>query len=297
LQPFHHFTVDVEEYFQVSALEPFVDRSQWDKLPSSVVRSTQRILELLDEHDARATFFVLGWIATRYPQLVREIAARGHEIASHGTDHRRVTQLSVAEFRESVHESKQILEQICGCSVLGFRAPSFSIVPGREWALDTLIEEGYVYDSSLFPIRRSGYGYPGTPRRPHTIERAAGKLLEFPPATLSAFGMPLPAGGGAYLRLLPYRLLDSAVAQAQRAGFPATVYIHPWELEPQQPRFRVSALTAIRHYGGLHRTEPRLHRLLSQYRFRALRESCGEAATVPPVPVLSERHNEFGDRA
>jgi polysaccharide deacetylase family protein (PEP-CTERM system associated) len=297
LQPFHHFTVDVEEYFQVSALEPFVDRSQWDQLPSRVVRSTQRVLDLLDEHDARATFFVLGWIATRYPELVREIAARGHEVASHGTDHRRVTQLSVAEFRTSARESKQILEQTCGCQVLGFRAPSFSIVPGREWALDTLIEEGYVYDSSLFPIRRSGYGYPGTPRRPHTIERAAGKLVEFPPATLSALGMPLPAGGGAYLRLLPYKLLDSAVAQAQRSGFPATVYIHPWELDPQQPRLRVPTLTRIRHYGGLNRTESRLHRLLSRFRFRPLSDSCGELATVRHDHVAAESPNDPDQRS
>ena len=169
---------------------------------------------LLDEADARGTFFVLSWIAERHPALVREIAARGHEIASHGSDHKRVTQLSPSEFRASVRESKAVLEQIAGQEILGYRAPSFSIVPGREWALDILLEEGYVYDSSLFPIVRQGYGYPGTRPRPHRLKQPSGELLEFPPATLQRLGVRLPAGGGAYLRLLPYGLLRGAVAQA-----------------------------------------------------------------------------------
>ena len=276
MQRFHHFTVDVEEHFQVSALEPYVDRTAWDDLPSRVIASTQRVLDLMEEHSALGTFFVLSWIASRYPALVREIAARGHEVASHGSDHKRVTHSSAAEFRQSVRESKQVLEDVSGTEVLGFRAPSFSIVPGREWALDVLLEEGYVYDSSLFPIRRPGYGYPGTLRRPHMLQRSAGNLLEFPPATLRALGTTLPAGGGAYLRLLPYTLLHSAVAQAERDGFPATVYVHPWELDAEQPRFPVRPLTRIRQYGGLKRTAPRLHRLLSRFQFRPLRDTMME---------------------
>jgi polysaccharide deacetylase family protein (PEP-CTERM system associated) len=271
--PFHHFTVDVEEHFQVSALEPFVSRAEWDTLPSRVVASTERVLDLLDEYHATATFFVLSWIGERHKDLVREIARRGHEIASHGSDHRRVTQLTPEEFRASVHESKSILEEIGGQEVLGYRAPSFSIVPGREWALDILLEEGYVYDSSLFPIQRRDYGYPGTLSEPHRIKRPVGELLEFPPATLRRLGVPLPAGGGAYLRLLPYALLRAGVRQADRSGFPASIYIHPWELDPEQPRVHVPMRTRIRHYGGLERTIPRLRRLFAEFAFRPIRDS------------------------
>jgi polysaccharide deacetylase family protein (PEP-CTERM system associated) len=273
LPPLHHFTVDVEEHFQVSALEPYVARASWDRLPSRVVASTHRVLDLMDECRARGTFFVLSWIAERHPALVREIVQRGHEVASHGSDHRRVTQLSPDEFRDSVRISKRVLEETSGQQIIGYRAPSFSIVRGREWALDILLEEGYVYDSSLFPIIRRGYGYPGTQPQPHKLKRPAGELLEFPPATLRRFGTRLPAGGGAYLRLLPYRLLRGAVRQADQLGFPATVYIHPWELDPEQPRLRVPITTRIRHYGGLQRTVPRLRRLLSEYRFVPMRES------------------------
>jgi polysaccharide deacetylase family protein (PEP-CTERM system associated) len=265
--------VDVEEHFQVSALEPYVDRSKWDSLPSRVEASTERLLDLLDQYDARGTFFTLSWIGQRHPALVREIVRRGHEIASHGSDHRRITQLNADQFRVSIRESKDVLEQIAGVRVLGYRAPSFSIVPGREWALDALIEEGYVYDSSLYPVRRSGYGYPQGQREPYTINRAAGSLLEFPPATLNAFGQTLPAGGGAYLRLLPFQLVQSALSQAQRNGVAGTLYIHPWEVDPEQPRFAVSRLTRIRHYGGLRRTQPRLARLFSRFRFRPIADS------------------------
>ena len=268
--PIHHFTVDVEEHFQVSALEPYVDRASWDRLDSRVVANTQRVLDLLDRHGVRGTFFTLSWVATRHRSLVRDIVARGHELASHGTDHQRVTQLDPSTFRSSVRESKQILEDIGGTAILGYRAPSFSIVPGLEWALDALIEEGYTYDSSLYPVVRSGSGYPSGGRTPYAIRRATGSLLEFPPATLRAFARTMPAGGGAYLRLLPYRLVDSAFRQADRAGTPATFYIHPWEVDAAQPRFSVSAATRVRHYGGLHRTMPRLDRLLSRFRFGAI---------------------------
>jgi polysaccharide deacetylase family protein (PEP-CTERM system associated) len=278
--PYHHFTVDVEEHFQVSALEPYVRRSEWDSQSSRVVDSTQRLLTLLERHEGRGTFFVLGWIAQRYPALVREIAARGHEVASHGTDHRRVTQLSQPEFRASIRDSRKLLEDITGQRVLGYRAPSFSIVAGREWALDILIEEGYVYDSSLYPVRRSGYGYPAGRRYPYTLCRAAGELLQFPPATLQAMGMKLPAGGGAYLRLLPYSLVASALGQAQAAGFPATIYIHPWEIDPEQPRLRVPRLTAIRHYGGLRRTFSRLERMMERFSFRPIADSIVESGKL-----------------
>ena len=271
----HHFTVDVEEYFQVSAFERTVARADWPTHRSRVAPSLRQLLELLAVAGGRGTFFVLGWLAERHPSLVRAIIEAGHEVASHGWDHRRVTELSVAEFRGSVRRSKRVLEEISGQPVVGFRAPSFSIVPGREWALDVLLEEGYRYDSSLFPVRRPGgtYGYPDGRPDPHWIERPGGRLAEVPPATLELFGLRLPAGGGAYFRLFPYALVSAALRACAGRGVPGTFYIHPWELDPGQPRFPVGWTTRIRHYGGLHHTVERLRRLLRDFQFTAIRET------------------------
>ncbi len=271
----HHFTVDVEEYFQVSAFESQVAREDWEKLESRVADSVSRLLELLGRHEARATFFVLGWVAQRQPDMVREIARAGHEVASHGWDHRRVTDQSPAEFRESVRRSKQLLEELSAAPVLGFRAPSFSIVPGCEWALDLLVEEGYRYDSSLFPVRRPGYGYPDGGRDPHWLDRPAGRLAEVPPATLRVGGINLPAAGGAYFRILPYGLARAAVRDSESRGVPATFYIHPWEIDPEQPRLDVPLLTRVRHYSGLGRTLDRLRRLLGEFRFQPIADTVG----------------------
>ena len=269
----HHFTVDVEEYFHVSAFEPRVQRSDWDHFESRVTVSVSRLLELLARHDARATFFVLGWVAQRHPEVVRQIARAGHEVASHGWDHARVTEQSPLAFRDSVRRTKHALEQLIGAPVLGYRAPSFSIVPGREWALDVLIEEGYRYDSSLFPVRRPGYGYANGRPDPHWLERPAGRLAELPPTTLRRCGVTLPAGGGAYFRLLPYAVARTAFRDCERRGTPGTFYIHPWEIDPQQPRLDVPWLTHVRHYGGLGGTLPRLERLLAEFRFTAIAET------------------------
>jgi polysaccharide deacetylase family protein (PEP-CTERM system associated) len=268
----HHFTVDVEEYFQVAALEPYVPRSRWEGLEGRVARGVDRLLDLLADHDARATFFVLGWIAQREPELVKRIRSAGHEVASHGWDHRPVTRQTPGEFRESIRNSKAVLEEITGDPVFGFRAPNFSIIPGLEWAVDVLIEEGYRYDSSLFPIRRRSYGYPDGQRDPHWLHRDSGCLLEVPPATLRGWGRNLPAAGGAYFRLLPYGLLRSAFSDYERRGVPGTFYIHPWELDTEQPRLGVSLLPRLRHYGGLSRTVTRLKTLLSEFRFPAVNE-------------------------
>jgi polysaccharide deacetylase family protein (PEP-CTERM system associated) len=269
----HHFTVDVEEYFHVSALENSVPRSQWPLLESRIVCSVERLLALLEDSQAYGTFFVLGWVAERAPGLIRCISEHGHEVASHGWDHRRVTQQTPAEFRESVERTRKLLEDITGSPVSGFRAPSFSIVPGFEWALDILIEEGYTYDSSLFPIRRPGYGYPGAARDPHWIDRPAGRIAEIPPATIRRYGFTLPAAGGAYFRLLPYGLARAALREAERRDVPATFYIHPWELDPDQPRMDVPFSTRIRHYGGLAATEGRLRRLLNEFRFAPISQT------------------------
>lgn len=268
----HCFTVDVEEHFQVSAMEPFVPRGDWDRHDSRVVPNTTRILDAMARHRATGTFFVLGWVAERHPDLVRAIAAAGHEVASHGWDHRRVTQLTPEEFRDQARRSKALLEQLAGAPVLGYRAPSYSIVAGREWALDILVEEGYRYDSSLFPVSRRGYGYAAGGRDPYWLERPAGRLQEVPPATIHRAGMNLPAAGGAYFRLLPigYGLVRAALRDASQRGVPATFYIHPWEVDPGQPRIAVDWLTRIRHYGGLGGTMGRIERLLAEFRFTSI---------------------------
>jgi polysaccharide deacetylase family protein (PEP-CTERM system associated) len=228
------------------------------------------LLELLDRHETRATFFALGWVAERQPKLMRAIADAGHELASHGWDHRPVTAQTPSEFRDSVRRTKHLLEDLTGSAVVGFRAPNFSIVRGTEWALDVLIEEGHSYDSSLFPIRRPGYGYAAGRRDPHWIARPAGRLAELPPLTLRRAGVNLPAGGGGYLRLLPYKLVHAALADFDRRGVPATLYVHPWEIDAEQPRLPVPWWVRARHYGGLRRTYPRLERLLSKFQFTSV---------------------------
>lgn len=263
----HHFTVDVEEYFQVSAFESAIPRAMWHSLESRVSKSVHELLELMDDTGAVGTFFILGWVAEHHPQLVKDIAAAGHEIASHGWVHRRVTDETHDEFRRSVRHTKELLEELTSSTVFGFRAPSFSIKPGYEWALDVLLEEGYRYDSSLFPIRRPGYGYPAGERDPYTISRPSGDILEIPPATIRRLGVTLPAAGGAYLRHLPLGVIRSALTEAQERGVPATLYIHPWEIDPDQPRMPVGITTTMRHYGGLRRTFKRLRTLLSEFTF------------------------------
>lgn len=271
--PAHHFTTDVEEYFQVRALEGVMARSRWGSMESRITREVERLLDLLAPARASGTFFVLGWVAQRHPGLVLAIRQAGHEIASHGWDHRSVTQQPPQAFRQSVRRSKAILEDLTGEPVLGFRAPNFSIIAGSEWALDILIEEGYRYDSSLFPVRRRGYGYANGRRDPHWVLRPAGRLAEIPPATLRCFRMNLPAAGGAYFRLLPYEVVRAALRDCERRGVPGTFYIHPWELDADQPRLAVPFLTRLRHYGGLRRTSDRLRRLLAEFRFRSISET------------------------
>ena len=278
----HLFTVDVEDYFQVSAFDAAVSRADWSALPSRVARNVGQLLDLLARRETVGTFFVLGWIAEHHPGVVRAIADAGHDIASHGWWHRRVCALTPDEFREDVRASKAILEDVSGRSVLGFRAPSFSIVPGTEWAFDVLLEEGYEYDSSLFPIRRRGYGYPSATPHPHFIRREAGDLLELPPATVAWRGMRLPAAGGGYFRHFPYALTHEAFRQHTARGVSGTFYVHPWEIDEDQPRVAVRWLTRVRHYGGLGVTLPRLERLLAEFRFTSVarRIGCGLA---PPV--------------
>lgn len=266
----HFFTVDVEEYFQVSAFDDVIARSEWDRLPSRVEHNVELLLDLLAKHGVTGTFFTLGWIANRHARVVRSIAAAGHEVASHGYWHRRVSSQTPDEFRADVRSAKDALEQACGTPVTGYRAPSFSIVPGGEWAFDVLLEEGYHYDSSLFPVQRKGYGYPDAPPIPHVISRASGALLEFPLATTVLRGMRIPAAGGGYLRHFPFGLIRRAFRECTEAGVPTAFYIHPWELDPDQPRLDVPLLTRVRHYRGLRDTAGKIDRLLSETRFSSI---------------------------
>jgi len=275
----HCFTVDVEEHFQVSAFEGVVHRADWDSHESRVARNVEVVLSLLERHGTKATFFVLGWVAERQPGVVRAIAQAGHEIASHGQDHKRVTHQTPEEFRDSVRRSKAVLEAQTGVPVVGFRAPSFSIVPGREWAFDVLLEEGYRYDSSLFPIRRpGGYGYPSARRHPHWIARAGGQLLELPLTTLRRGRWNLPTAGGAYFRIFPYGLTRAALADCESQGVPGMFYVHPWEVDPAQPRVPAPLGARLRHYTGLHRTHARLTRLLGEFRFTTIGEHLAQSA-------------------
>lgn len=276
----HFFTVDVEDHFQVSAFEPYIKRSEWDGLESRVESNVHRLLDLLARHEVSGTFFTLGWIAERHPEMMKQIAAQGHEIASHGWDHRRVTELQPEEFRDSVRNTKMFLEDLMGTPILGFRAPSFSIVPGREWALEIVAEQGYAYDSSLFPVFRKGYGYASGRRFPHWLDTPSGRLYEVPPTTLRRLGVNLPSAGGGYFRLLPYGLTRRALLDAESEQQQGTFYIHPWEIDPDQPRFSVSAITKLRHYGGLTRTHRRLDRLFSEFRFTSIARTLKVAGTI-----------------
>ena len=288
-QPTHFFTVDVEEYFQVRALRSVVQRDEWLSRPSRVAKSIDDLLACLDRHNVRGTFFLLGWIARYHPEVAHSIADAGHEIASHGFWHDQVTALDRAEFLDDVRSSKCEIEDVIGAPVLGYRAPSFSIIPGWEWAFDVLIEAGYRYDSSLFPIRRRGYGYPSALSTPHVIERPCGTLAEFPLATTRIFGYPVPAAGGGYLRQFPLAVIRRAFREAGERGESATFYIHPWEIDPGQPRLAVSRLNRIRHYRGLDGALERIERLLEEFSFGSIASYLpsmeGPAATTPVMGV------------
>lgn len=277
----HFFTVDVEEYFQVSAFDDIVSRDAWPTMPSRVSESVDVVLDLLAGRGVQGTFFTLGWVAKRHANVVRRIAEAGHEIASHGWWHQKVTTLNASKFREDVRHTKDVLEDITGQRVLGYRAPSFSIVPGSEWAFDVLIEEGHVYDSSVFPIRRAGYGYAGATPIAHVIDRPSGQLYEFPLATTLWNGVRIPAAGGGYLRHFPYNVVQRAFREHDAAQLPAVFYIHPWELDPEQPRLAVPLLTRMRHYRGLRSTAERVDRLLSEFRFTSIAQGLGPTVTRP----------------
>lgn len=294
-------TVDVEEYFQVEGFADVVARSDWDKYESRVAEPTRRILDLLDGARQKATFFVLGWTAERHPSLVREIAARGHEVASHGQGHQMADAIGERAFRRDVRQGKRVLEDILGASVHGYRAPSFSITDRTPWAHQVLLEEGFVYSSSVFPVRHDRYGVPDAPRipwevRPPSKDGAGKTLLELPPLTLRALGQNLPVAGGGYLRLLPVGVVSHAIRRMNADGYPAVVYLHPWELDPAQPRLPGRAANRFRHYLGLASTERKLAELVSRHGFTSIAQHLGlaeqrvardDAAPARPAAALT----------
>jgi len=284
--PTHIFSVDVEEYFQVEgAALGGVKATDWHTYPQRLDGVLDALLDLLARHHAKATFFVLGWVAQHQAACVRRIAKAGHEVASHGMSHHMLKRLTPAQFRTELLESRKLLEDLTGKPVVGFRAPTFSIVPHTAWAIDVLADCGYSYDSSIFPIRRRRYGVPSAPRSVYiAVGPAGGRIVELPPLTTRLLGTNLPMAGGGYFRLFPLSLVTGAIRRAGKRGEPAMLYIHPWELDPHQPRLPMKAMDRWHHTVGLDKTQAKLERLFSQFHFDTAAHflatwSCGAAET------------------
>jgi polysaccharide deacetylase family protein (PEP-CTERM system associated) len=271
------FSIDVEDWYQVSDFEDVVAYEAWDRYESRVVPNTERILSLLDAHGVKGTFFVLTWNAERHPDLVRRIARAGHEVATHGHRHRLIFEQTPAEFREDLTRSKGILEDLTGEPVLGYRAPSFSLTVRSLWALDVMLECGLRYDSSIFPVSDRLYGIRDARRFPFVIRRdGLRELIEFPMSTARVAGRNWPLGGGAYLRVLPYPYIRWGMRRVNAEGQPALVYLHPWEVDPGQPRIKSQGKRGVSaHYVNLRGTERRLVRLLADFEFAPVRDVLG----------------------
>jgi len=270
-------TVDVEDYFQVSAFRDQVSPDDWPQFESRVIANTRRVLEVFDDAGAIATFFVLGWVAERHPQLVREIAARGHEIACHGYSHQLIYGQSQTVFGEETRRAKQLLEDQAQVAVNGYRAASFSITEASRWALDVLAASGFEYDSSMYPVRHDVYGTAVQASGPHRIIAPNGKsLIEFPMTTRTVFGMTVPVSGGGYFRLYPYGLSRHLLNKVNQDSEPFVFYMHPWEIDPQQPRIRTSLKSSLRHYTNLDRFEGKLRTLLRDFSFTSMANVIGE---------------------
>ena len=268
------FSVDVEDYFHVSAYNRVIARRDWDSFPSRVEANTRAMMAVLAEADVKGTFFVLGWVAERFPELVSEIAAQGHEIACHGYSHKLIYRQSRKQFTDEAHRAKTLLEDISGTAVNGYRGASFSITSESLWALEALAELGFTFDSSIFPIRHDRYGIPGAPTRPFTFRCESGAVInEFPMTTVDILGWRMPVSGGGYFRIYPYAVTRAALRHLnQRKSEPFVFYTHPWEIDPEQPFINASWLSNFRHRTNLHRCRDRLARLLKEFRFSTISE-------------------------
>jgi polysaccharide deacetylase family protein (PEP-CTERM system associated) len=273
-------TVDVEDYFQVTAFANSIKVKDWDIYPSRVRDNTIKVLDILDTFSVKATFFVLGWIADKFPSLVKEIHERGHEIASHGYDHQLVYDAGPDKFKDDIRRSKRLLEDICGVKVVGYRAPSYSITKKSLWALDILIAEGFLYDSSVFPVAHDIYGIPDAGRFLYDIQRPSGTIKEFPLSTIEikcgGFKYRIPVAGGGYLRLFPLWMTKKAINTLNvKEHQPAVLYFHPWEIDLKQPRIRAGIKSRLRHYTNLSKTEDRIKNILSSFKFAPMRNILG----------------------
>ena len=266
-------TIDVEDYFQVENFRGIIPYSDWDKFELRAENNTDKLLNILKNHNVRATFFVVGWIAERCPGLVKRIHASGHEIACHSYGHMLIYKQQPEEFRQDIRKAKKILEDIISDKVIGYRAPSYSITKNSLWAFDILCEEGFKYDSSLFPIHHDKGGLASAKRLPHYIECKNGvKLWEFPISTIQLFGQNIPFSGGGYLRFLPYNFVKWAGNQLINQGIPLNIYIHPWEFDPQQPKINAGMLNNFRHYINIDKNEQKLKRLLNDFEFVPIKD-------------------------
>lgn len=275
-------TIDVEDYFHTEAMSGAAPRDAWDSFPSRVEGATDRLLELFARHEVKGTFFVLGWVAERFPALVQRIARGGHELACHSYWHRPVFRLTSDEFREDTRRAADAIASAAGCAVLGYRAPSFSITPGTEWAWDVLAELGFAYDSSVNPIRHDFYSNAAAPRLPYRV--AGGRLLQIPIATVRAAGNNLPCGGGAYLRFFPAAYLSWGITRMNsQEQAPAMCYLHPWEVDPGQPRLKVGWKSRVRQYTNLSQTAQKLEHLLSRHKFTTVREAYAGSLNASPA--------------
>jgi polysaccharide deacetylase family protein (PEP-CTERM system associated) len=277
-------SVDVEDYFHVAALSSAIDRSAWGQMEYRAEANVERLLELFAAKGIHATFFMLGWVAQRSPHIAKKIHAAGHEVASHGMSHRLIYTQEVEEFRDETRAAKALLEDQIGCAVLGYRAATYSITEKSLWALDVLAEAGFQYDSSIFPIRHDLYGIPNAPLRPTRIATPAGaSIVEFPMSTVDMFGVRLPVSGGGYFRLLPYWLTRAGLRKLnQEQKRPFVFYLHPWEIDPEQPRIQVGWRSRFRHYTNLEHTEVRLIALIDEFRFSSLYEVLSNAGLFAP---------------
>jgi polysaccharide deacetylase family protein (PEP-CTERM system associated) len=275
----HILSIDLEDYFQVEAFAGIVSRDDWDRFPSRVEGNCHRLLDTFDRYGVKATFFVLGWIAHRFPALVREVHARGHELACHSYWHRRVNSLSRSEFRQDTRAAREEIQQAASASVSGYRAPTWSITSECLWALDVLAEEGFTYDSSIFPIRHDLYGIPSAARYPYYHTTGQGtRLMELPPATVRVAGKNIPAAGGGWFRIFPLLYTRWAFRRFEREDRPLVFYLHPWEIDPEQPRIAAPLKSRLRHYTNLRATQSRLERLLQSYEFQTFREYLKQSA-------------------
>lgn len=272
-------SVDVEDYFQVEAFADLIDKSQWESYPSRVESNTERLLDLIERQGVKGTFFILGWVAGRYPGLVKRIVDRGHEPACHSYWHRLVFELSREEFREDTVMAKDAIEQAAGERICGYRAPSFSITRRSWWAFDVLAELGFRYDSSVFPVRHDVYGVPDAPRAPFVVKTPHGPILEYPLSTFRiGTGPNLPVAGGGYLRLLPFWYTHFGVRRAWSEGLSVITYIHPWEIDPEQPRVAAKLKSRLRHYTNLSKTARRMEQLLQTAPFGSIRDHAAAMA-------------------